>query len=105
MGSCQAGFGAARAGPVGLIFQILTKRQSTVKSWYATEDGLAVWLGLIVVALALPVTAGVDLLGCVAATHVWLDPTKAVLPVSKAYAGLPGPVSLLATFVFILTLV
>src|ERR1700721_1582398 len=56
----------------------LRKRQSAVKSWYATEDGLAVWLGLIVVALALPAAAGVDLLGWLAATQVWLAPGKAV---------------------------
>lgn len=76
-----------------------------MKSWYATEDGLAVWLGLMVVALALPTAAGVDLLGWLAATHVWLEPGKAVLPVSRAYAGLPRIVSLLATFAFVLALV
>ena len=76
-----------------------------MKSWYATEDGLAVWLGLIVVGLALPAAVGVDLLGWLAATHVWLEPGKAVLPVSKAYAGVPGFASLLVTFAFILVLV
>ena len=85
--------------------RIPTKRQSTVKSWYATEDGLAVWLGLIVVALALPAAAGVDLLGWLAATHVWLEPAKAVRPVAKAYANVPGILSLLATFAFVLVLV
>ena len=64
-----------------------TKRQSTVKSWYATEDGLAVWLGLIVVGLALPAAAGVDLLGWLAAPQIWLEAGKAVRPVSKAYAA------------------
>ena len=76
-----------------------------MKSWYATEDGLAVWLGLIVVALALPAAAGVDLLGWLAATHVWLEPGKAVHPVAKAYANVPGLLSLFATFAFVLVLV
>ena len=76
-----------------------------MKSWYATEDGLAVWLGLIVVALALPAAAGVDLLGWLAATHVWLEPARAVQPVAKAYASVPGTLSLLATFAFVLALV
>jgi uncharacterized membrane protein YadS len=85
--------------------RVLAKRQSKVKSWYATEDGLAVWLGLIVVALALPAAAGVDLLGWLAATQVWLEPGKAVQPIGKAYAGLPSVVTLLVTFAFILALV
>jgi uncharacterized membrane protein YadS len=104
MGSCRVGIGTATSIRRTRLSHI-PKKQSTVKSWYATEDGLAVWLGLIVVGLALPVAAGVDLLGWLAATHVWLEPGKAVLPVSKAYAGLPGSVSLLATFAFILALV
>ena len=66
---------------------------------------MAVWLGLIVVALALPAAAGVDLLGWLAATQVWLEAGKAVQPISKVYAGLPGTFSLLATFALILALV
>jgi len=76
-----------------------------IKSWFATEDGLAVWLGVIVVALALPAAAGVDLLGWLAAPQVWLEAGRAAQPVSKAYASLPGALSLLATFAFVLTLV
>jgi uncharacterized membrane protein YadS len=75
-----------------------------VKAWYATEDGLAVWLGLIVVVMALPTAAGVDLLGWLMAPQVWLEAGKAAQPVSKAYAGMPTIVSLLATFGFFLTL-
>jgi uncharacterized membrane protein YadS len=76
-----------------------------VRSWFATEDGLAVWLGLIVVGLALPAAAGVDLLGWLGAPQVWLEAGNAVQPISKAYTGLPGAASLLATFAFILALV
>ena len=60
---------------------------------------------LIVVALALPAAAGVDLLGWLAAPQVWLEAGKAVQPISKAYAGVPAAVSLLATFAFILAIV
>jgi uncharacterized membrane protein YadS len=76
-----------------------------VRSWYATEDALAVWLGVIVVALALPAAAGVDLLGWLAAPQVWLEAGKAAVPISKAYGSLPGAFSLIATFAFVLTLV
>jgi uncharacterized membrane protein YadS len=76
-----------------------------VKAWYATEDGLAVWLGLIVVALALPAGAGVDVLGWLAAPQVWLEAGKAAQPISKAYASFPAAVSLIASFAFVLALV
>jgi len=85
--------------------RIPMKRQSTLRSWHTTEDGLAVWLGLIVVGLALPAAAGVDLLGWLAAPQVWIEASKAVQPISKAYAGWPGAFSLLATVAFILALV
>ena len=84
---------------------IPAQRQLIVKSWFATEDGLAVWLGLLIVGLALPASAGVDLLGWLAAPQVWLEAGKAVQPISKAYAGLPAAASLLATFAFILGIV
>jgi uncharacterized membrane protein YadS len=76
-----------------------------VKDWYTTEDGLAVWLGLLVVVMALPVAAGVDLLGWLAAPQVWLEAGKAAQPVSKAFAGLHPVLSLTATYVFMLALV
>ena len=43
--------------------------------------------------LSLFTLAGVDLLGWSVATQVWLSPAKAIAPVSKAYAALPGPAS------------
>lgn len=76
-----------------------------MKSWFETEDGWAVWLGFAITLLALPVAAGVDLLGWVAVAKVWLDPAQTVGPHSKAYSALPGIVSLLLTFVFVLALV
>ena len=104
MGSCRAGTRPQTVGLPDSAFLIPTQRRRAVKSWYATEDGLAVWLGLIVISLALPAVAGADLLGWLAATQVWLEPGKALLPVGKAYAGLPPAVSLLGTFALILAL-
>lgn len=76
-----------------------------MRSWLVTEDGWAVWLGLLVVALTLPTAAGYDLLGWVAATQIWLDPFRAIAPASKAYAGWSGLVSLALTYLLVLTLV
>ena len=64
-----------------------------------TEDVLALIVGLVVFALALVSATGVDLLGWVVATSVWTDASKALAPLSKAYAGLGGPGALVATYV------
>jgi uncharacterized membrane protein YadS len=66
------------------------------------EDILALWVGLVVFALALASAAGVDLVGWVVTTAVWVDPTKALAPVSKGYAFLGGPGAVLATYVALL---
>jgi uncharacterized membrane protein YadS len=75
-----------------------------MKTWFTTEDGLAVWLGLLLIVFGLPVAAGVDLLGWTASTKVWTDPAKAIVPVSKNYSGLTGIASLGLTFLFVLAL-
>ena len=75
-----------------------------MRSWFISEDWFAVWVGAIVVALAVPAAAGYDLLGWIAAPQVWLEAGQAVKPVSKAFAGLPGPLSLLFTYLFLLCL-
>ena len=77
----------------------------SVRSWFASEDWFAVWLGLAVVLIALPTAAGIDLLGWVAAPRIWLNPMDAVRPVSTNYAALSGLVSLLFTYLLILGLV
>jgi uncharacterized membrane protein YadS len=63
-----------------------------------SEDWLAVVIGLGVFALALLSLTGLDALGWVATTSVWTDATAALAPVSKAYAGLSGGISLLLTY-------
>jgi uncharacterized membrane protein YadS len=67
-----------------------------------SEDWLSVWIGLLFFALSLTVIKGVDVLGWVVATTVWTDPAKALVPVSKAYAGLGGAGALLATYAALL---
>jgi len=68
----------------------------------ASEDWWALWIGLLVFALSLCTLAGRDLLGWGVTTQVWLSPAKALAPVSKAYAALPGVASLALTYLFLL---
>lgn len=67
-----------------------------------TEDWWAVWLGGFVFLLGLGQLFGGDLLGWAVKTNVWLDLAKSLEPQSKAYAFMPGWVSLLLTFLFFL---
>ena len=76
-----------------------------MRKLFATEDWWAVWLGFLLVALAVPVTAGFDALGWVVKTNVWLTPGAALAPFSTTYANLSGIASLALTYLFLLTLV
>jgi len=67
-----------------------------------SEDWLSLWIGLLVFVLSLGVLAGADILGWVVTTSVWVDMTKALGPVSKAYARLGGIGSLIATYLALL---
>jgi len=69
-----------------------------------SEDWLSLIIGLLIFVLALGLLWGVDLLGWVITTGVWTDPSKALAPVSKAYAGLGGVGALIATYVGLLVL-
>lgn len=66
------------------------------------EDWLAVCVGLFIFILALGLLSGRDWLGWAVATSVWTSLSTALGPVSKAYADLPGLVSLAATYLFLL---
>src|SRR5438034_1304421 len=68
----------------------------------ASDDWWALWVGLLVFALSLFTLAGAELLGWGVTTQVWLSPAKALAPVSKAYAALPGVASLALTYLFLL---
>jgi uncharacterized membrane protein YadS len=67
-----------------------------------SEDWLSVWIGLLFFLLALGVLVGADILGWVVTTSVWNDISKALAPVSKAYAGIGGIGALIATYVALL---
>jgi uncharacterized membrane protein YadS len=67
-----------------------------------SEDWLSVWIGLLVFVLALGVLGGLDILGWVVTTGVRIDVSKALAPVSKAYAGIGGIGALVATYVALL---
>jgi uncharacterized membrane protein YadS len=65
-----------------------------------SEDWLSLWLGFAIVVLGLALFLGLDVLGWGVKTKVWTDITKAIAPISGAYKGMPGLVSLLLTYVF-----
>jgi uncharacterized membrane protein YadS len=67
-----------------------------------SEDWLSVSIGLLIFVLSLGVLAGVDILGWVVTTQVWIDPYKALDTASKAYSSLGGVGALLATYVALL---
>ncbi|MEW5763196.1 MAG: putative sulfate exporter family transporter, partial [Bacillota bacterium] len=69
-----------------------------------TEDWWAVWLGLFIFFLGFLKLAGVDLIGWVVKTSIWLDLSKALAPASKAYEGMPGIVSLILTYLFLMVI-
>ena len=69
-----------------------------------SEDWLSLIIGLVIFVLSLGLLAGTDILGWVVTTGVWADLGKALAPVSKAYAGLGGVGSLIATYIGLLVL-
>jgi uncharacterized membrane protein YadS len=69
-----------------------------------TEDWLSLIIGLVVFALSLGLVAGVDVLGWIVTTSVWNDSSKALAPVSKAFAGMGGVGALIATYFALLVL-
>jgi hypothetical protein len=69
-----------------------------------SEDLLSLVIALVIFILALGLLGGVDLLGWVVTTGVWTDPSKALAPMSKAYAGLGGVGALVATYAGLLVL-
>jgi len=69
-----------------------------------SEDWLSLWIGLAIFVLSLGLLVNADLLGWVVTTSVWTDLSKALSPVSKAYAGLGGLASLIVTYVVLLVI-
>jgi uncharacterized membrane protein YadS len=57
------------------------------------EDWLALWLGLAIFVLSLFTFSGADILGWGVNTSVWMDPGKAMSPVSKTYQTVKGEIT------------
>jgi uncharacterized membrane protein YadS len=75
------------------------------KRSFISEDWLSLWIGLFVFVLSLGLFVGLDLLGWGIKTNVWTDISQSISTVSKNYEGLPGIVSLLLTYLFMLLIV
>jgi uncharacterized membrane protein YadS len=75
-----------------------------VKFMRNNEDWWALWIGLFVFVVSLGTFAGMDLLGWGVATRVWTDISNSMGAVSKAYAGLPGFLALVMTYIFMLVI-
>lgn len=82
----------------------MSRENDTASSFFKSEDWWAVWLGLFIFLLGLGTIWGNDLLGWIVKTNTWLDFSKALTPVSKAYEHLPGITSLLLTYLFLLVI-
>jgi len=72
-----------------------------VKKKPLTEDWLSLWIGLFIFVLSLGVFVGADILGFGITTGMWTNLSKALNPISKAYAGLGGIGSLIVTYLFL----
>jgi len=70
------------------------------KRSHINEDWLALYIGLFIFVLSLGIFFGLDTLGWTVKTAVWTDITTALKTASPAYAGLPGVVSLVVTYLF-----
>jgi uncharacterized membrane protein YadS len=67
-----------------------------------SEDWLSVWIGFLILALALVSLSGTDLIGWVVTTSVWTDLANALGPTARVYSGLGGVGALVATYVALL---
>ncbi len=69
------------------------------------EDWLSLWIGLFVFILSLGLFVDVDILGWGIKTNVWNTFSSSTSSVSKSFENLPGIVSLLFTYIFLLLIV
>jgi len=82
----------------------MASEQAEPGSFKWSEDWLAVVIGLFVFLLSLSTLLGGDVLGWVVTTKVWTSLSNILKPVSGGYADLPGVLSLILTYVFLLAL-
>ena len=72
---------------------------SNQKGFLKTEDGWAVWIGLLIFILSLFYIGGLDLLGWVVTPKMWMALSKSIAPISQNYGGVSGLLSLSLTYV------
>ncbi|MFN3804930.1 MAG: putative sulfate exporter family transporter [Pyrobaculum sp.] len=73
-------------------------------SLWKKEDWWALWLGLLIFFLGLLYVYGYNVLGWAANVIEWVDPAKAIVPISKAYEYLGGLGSLIVTYIVFLAI-
>lgn len=73
-----------------------------MKSWFRSEDVLAVLLGVLIVGLSLSTLTGLNLLGWSVAVKEWTVFAKAFAPSSAAFSSLTGYGAFGVTLVFLL---
>jgi uncharacterized membrane protein YadS len=66
------------------------------------EDWLAFGIGLVLFAFAMLGVGGMEPFGWAVKTNVWMAGTKIITPVSSHFSSVPGPVSLVLTYLFLL---
>jgi uncharacterized membrane protein YadS len=80
----------------------MSSASSETRSFKLSEDWLAVVIGLFVFLLSLSTLLGGNVFGWAITAKVWTSLSQVLKPVSAGYAGLPGVLSLILTYVFLL---
>jgi uncharacterized membrane protein YadS len=75
------------------------------KRSFISEDWLSLWTGLFVFLLSLGLFFGLDILGWGIKAKVWTDITQSMSAISNNYEAMPGIISLLLTYLFLLAIV
>jgi len=72
---------------------------------FISEDWFSLWIGLFVFLLSLGVFFGFDILGWGVKTSEWTDISNSTSTISSDYSFLPGIVSLLLTYIFMMIII
>ncbi len=78
---------------------------SSKQGSFISEDWFSLWIGLFVFVLSLGVFFGLDVLGWGVKTSEWTDISDSTSTISSDYSFLPGIVSLLLTYIFMMIII
>lgn len=67
-----------------------------------SEDWLSFWLGLVIFVLSLGAFFNIDILGWGVKVNTWNELNQILAPVSSSFSWMPGWLSVIATYVFLL---